>query len=225
MRVAIAGAGNVGTYIAQDLRSHGHEVLLIEQNLDIVNRLRDSLDVIWFAGDACEVSNLHAAGLEGVEVMVAATGDDEDNLVVSLLAKQEFAVPRVVARVNHPKNHWLFNESWGVDVAVSTPHLLTSLVEEAVSVGSLVRLLTFEGGGASLVEITLADDTPAAGKIVSELGVPRDASLVAVVRDGHVVVPRGDTMLQVGDEVLALVTSPESEELLKELLAASKRLV
>ncbi len=222
MRVAIAGAGNVGTYIAQDLRTHGHEVLLIEQNLDIVNRLRDTLDVNWFAGDACEVSNLHAAGLEGVDVMVAATGDDEDNLVVSLLAKQEFAVPRVVARVNHPKNHWLFNESWGVDVAVSTPHLLTSLVEEAVSVGSLVRLLTFEGGGASLVEITLADDTPAAGKIVSELGVPRDASLVAVVRDGHVVVPRGDTMLQIGDEVLALVTSPESEEHLKELLAAKK---
>jgi trk system potassium uptake protein len=213
MRVAIAGAGNVGVYIAQDLRKDGHDVLLIEQNLDLVNRLRDSVDVQWFAGDACEVSNLHAAGLEGVEVMVAATGDDEDNLVVSLLAKQEFAVPRVVARVNHPKNHWLFNESWGVDVAVSTPHLLTSLV----------RLLTFEGGGASLVEITLASDTPAAGKIISELGVPRDASLVAVVRDGHVVVPRGDTMLQVGDEVLALVTSAESEQQLQDLLAAEKR--
>ncbi len=222
MRVAIAGAGNVGTYIAQDLRKDGHEVLLIEQNLDIVNRLRDTLDVTWFAGDACEVSNLHAAGLEGVEVMVAATGDDEDNLVVSLLAKQEFAVPRVVARVNHPKNHWLFNETWGVDVAVSTPHLLTALVEEAVSVGSLVRLLTFEGGGARLVEMTLASDTPAAGRIVSDLGVPRDASLVAVVRDGHVVVPRGDTMLQIGDEVLALVTSDESESQLQVILAAAK---
>ena len=221
MRVAIAGAGNVGTYIAQDLRKDGHEVLLLEQNLDLVNRLRDTLDVEWFAGDACEVSNLHAAGVEGVDVMVAATGDDEDNLVVSLLAKQEFAVPRVVARVNHPKNHWLFNESWGVDVAVSTPHLLTSLVEEAVSVGSLVRLLTFEGGGARLVEVTLADDSPAVGKIISELGVPRDASLVAVVRDNHVVVPRGDTMLQVGDEVLALVTN-DAEDQLTELLAAAK---
>ena len=221
MRVAIAGAGNVGTYIAQDLRKDGHDVLLIEQNLDLVNRLRDTLDVEWFAGDACEVSNLHAAGLDGVDVMVAATGDDEDNLVVSLLAKQEFAVPRVVARVNHPKNHWLFNESWGVDVAVSTPHLLTSLVEEAVSVGSLVRLLTFEGGGARLVEVTLADDSPAAGKVVAELGVPRDASLVAVVRDGHVVVPRGDTMLQVGDEVLALVTN-DAETQLTAMLAAAK---
>jgi trk system potassium uptake protein TrkA len=225
MRVAIAGAGNVGTYIAQDLSKDGHEVLLIEQNLDLVNRLRDQLDVEWFAGDACEVSNLHAAGVENVDVMVAATGDDEDNLVVSLLAKQEFAVPRVVARVNHPKNHWLFNESWGVDVAVSTPHLLTSLVEEAVSVGSLVRLLTFEGGGARLVEVTMAEDSPAAGKIVAELGVPRDASLVAVVRDGHVVVPRGDTMLQVGDEVLALVTNDIAEGDLTALLAAAKQVL
>jgi trk system potassium uptake protein TrkA len=223
MRVAIAGAGNVGTYIAQDLRKDGHDVLVLEQNLDLVNRLRDTLDVEWFAGDACEVSNLHAAGVEGVDVMVAATGDDEDNLVVSLLAKQEFAVPRVVARVNHPKNHWLFNESWGVDVAVSTPHLLTSLVEEAVSVGSLVQLLTFEGGGAKLVEVTLAENSPAAGKIVAELGVPRDASLVAVVRDGHVVVPRGDTMLQVGDEVLALVTN-DAEEALSTLLALGRPL-
>ncbi len=222
MRVAIAGAGNVGTYIAQDLRKDGHDVLLIDNNLDLVNRLRDTLDVTWFFGDACEVSKLHAAGVEGVDVMVAATGDDEDNLVVSLLAKQEFAVPRVVARVNHPKNHWLFNESWGVDVAVSTPHLLTSLVEEVVSVGSLVRLLTFEGGGARLVEVTLAADSPAAGKIVADLGVPRDASLVAVVREGHVVVPRGDTMLQVGDEVLALLVSNEAEAQLTDLLAAPK---
>jgi trk system potassium uptake protein len=222
MRVAIAGAGNVGMYIAQDLRKDGHDVLLIEQNHDLVNRLRDTLDVTWYAGDCCEVSNLHSAGLEGVDVMVAATGDDEDNLVVSLLAKQEFAVPRVVARVNHPKNHWLFNESWGVDVAVSTPHLLTALVEEAVSVGSLVRLLTFEGGGARLVEVTLSEDSPAAGKVVAELGVPRDASLVAVVRGGHVVVPRGDTMLQAGDEVLALLVSNDAEDALTQILVAPK---
>ena len=105
-------------------------------------------------------------------MVVAATGDDEDNLVVSLLAKQEFAVPRVVARVNHPKNQWLFNESWGVDVSVSTPQLLTALVEEAVSVGSLVRLLRFEGGNAHLVEVTLADDSPAAGVIAGRPGRP-----------------------------------------------------
>ena len=156
MKVAIAGAGSVGTAIASDLYANGHEVLILEQDPELVERLRPTLDVTWVAADACEVASLDAAGLATVDVVVAATGDDEDNLVISLLAKQEFAVPRVVARVNHPKNQWLFNESWGVDVSVSTPQLLTALVEEAVSVGSLVRLLQFQGGAAHLVEITLA---------------------------------------------------------------------
>ncbi len=220
MKVAIAGAGNVGTFIAEDLRSAGHDVLLIEQDAGLVNRLRESLDVHWFVGDACEVSSLDAAGIADADVMVAATGDDEDNLVVSLLAKQEFAVPRVVARVNHPKNHWLFNETWGVDVSVSTPHLLSALVEEAVSVGSLVRLLQFEGGEARLVEVTLASESPACGKTIAELGVPRDATIVAIVRAGHVVVPRGDTAIEEGDEVLCLVT-PESEQVVKGILVGS----
>ena len=217
MKVAIAGAGNVGQFIAADLAAAGHDVLLIEKDPDLVARVRSSVDVRWYVGDACEVTTLQDAGLAEVDVAVAATGDDEDNLVVSLLAKQEFAVPRVVARVNHPKNSWLFNESYGVDVSVSTPHLLTALVEEAVSVGSLVRLLQFEGGQARLVEVTLADTSPAAGRAVAELGVPRDATVVAIVRSGHVVVPRGDTVVQPGDEVLALVT-PASEDEMKTIL-------
>jgi len=113
----------------------------------------------------------------------------------------------VVARVNHPKNQWLFNESWGVDVSVSTPQLLTALVEEAVSVGALVRLLQFQGGAAHLVEITLADDSPADGIAIADLEFPRDAVVVAVVRDGRLIVPRGDTVLLTGDEVLVLVTA------------------
>src|SRR3954463_6776754 len=217
MKVAIAGAGNVGTFIASDLKSAGHDVLLLEKDRDLVARLRPTIEVDWFIADACEVNSLHEAGLGDVDVMVAATGDDEDNLVVSLLAKQEFAVPRVVARVNHPKNEWLFNETWGVDVSVSTPHLLTALVEEAVSVGSLVRLLNFEGGEAGLVEVTLAESSPAAGQALANLDLPRDASIVAVVRQRHVVVPRGDTVLQQDDEVLALIT-PDSEAQVKELL-------
>ncbi len=217
MKVTIAGAGNVGCYIAGDLRNAGHDVLLLDKSPELVERLRPTLDVNWVIGDACEVSSLHAAGIDGSEVMVAATGDDEDNLVVSLLAKQEFAIPRVVARVNHPKNQWLFNETWGVDVSVSTPHLLSALVEEAVSVGSLVRLLQFEGGQARLVEVTLADGSPAAGRSIADLGVPRDATVVAVVREGHVVVPRGDTVVNAGDEVLALVT-PDSEDPVRSIL-------
>ena len=221
MNVMIAGAGNVGTFIASDLHAAGHDVLVIEQDPDLVNRLRPTLDIGWLAADACEVSSLYSAGMSDADVVVAATGDDEDNLVISLLAKQEFAVPRVVARVNHPKNRWLFNEAWGVDVSVSTPHLLTALVEEAVSVGSLVRLLQLEGGkggGARLVEVTLAEDSPAAGFPIADLDVPRDATIVAVVRDTHVVVPRGDTVLDTGDEVLALVTA-DSEDVVRSLLA------
>ena len=126
----------------------------------------------WIAADACEVASLDAAGLATVDVVVAATGDDEDNLVISLLAKQEFAVPRVVARVNNSKNQWLFNEGWGVDISVSTPQLITAIVEEAVSVGSLVRLLQFEGGAAHLVEVTLAPESPAVGDAIAALGLP-----------------------------------------------------
>ena len=207
MKVAIAGAGSVGTAIAADLRKSGHTVLIVEKDPELVEKLRPTIDVTWVAADACEVASLDAAGFATVDVVVAATGDDEDNLVISLLSKQEFAVPRVVARVNHPKNQWLFNEGWGVDVSVSTPQLLTALVEEAVSVGSLVRLLQFQGGTAHLVEITLAEDSPANDTAIAELAFPRDAVVVAVVRADRLIVPRGDTILQSGDEVLVLVTA------------------
>jgi trk system potassium uptake protein TrkA len=146
VKVAIAGAGNVGTAIAKDLGPTVTTSSHRQGPRPGRAAAAHSLDVTWVAADACEVSSLVAAGMADVDVAVAATGDDEDNLVISLLSKQEFAVPRVVARVNHPDNQWLFNESWGVDVSVSTPQLLTALVEEAVSVGSLVRLLQFERG-------------------------------------------------------------------------------
>ena len=221
MKVAIAGAGSVGTAIAADLHTNGHDVLVLERDPDLVERLRSTLDVTWGAADACEVASLDAAGLATVDVVVAATGDDEDNLVISLLSKQEFAVPRVVARVNHPKNQWLFTESWGVDVSVSTPQLLTALVEEAVSVGSLVRLLQFQGGSAHLVEITLAENSPANDRAIADLGFPRDAVVVAVVRADRLIVPRGDTALQCGDEVLVL-TAAEAEDGVQALLVGQR---
>ena len=218
MRVAVAGAGAVGLFIANDLRGGGHEVLLIEQDPDVQDRSISVEGVEWCIADACEVTSLRELRLEECDVVVAATGDDEDNLVFSLLAKQEFAVPRVIARVNHPDNAWLFNENWGVDLSVSTPHLVTSLVEEAVSVGRLVRLFSFEGGNARLVEVTLADTSPALDKALKDLDIPRDATVVAVVRDEHVIMPRGDTVFEVGDEVMAMVTA-DSEEDVRRILA------
>jgi trk system potassium uptake protein TrkA len=217
IRIAIAGAGNVGSFVAKDLKSKGHDVVLIEQNPELVASLQSELDVSFVAGDACELHTLDAAVLSSCEVMVAATGDDEDNLVISLLAKQEFAVPRVVARVNHPDNEWLFTETWGIDVAVSTPHLLTSLVEEAVSVGDLVQLLRLEQGKVALLEVTLAEGSPAHGKTVGDLKMPADCTLVAIVREKHVIAPGPETPLQAGDEVLALA-APEAELDLKRAL-------
>ncbi|MDA8384873.1 MAG: TrkA family potassium uptake protein, partial [Actinomycetota bacterium] len=123
--------------------------------------------------------------------------------------------------VNNPKNHWLFNKTWGVDVSVSTPHLLSSLVEEAVSVGSLVRLLSFEKSGARLVEVTLAEDSPANNVEIAQLGLPKTASIVAIIRQDNVIVPRGNTLLHDGDEVVALVTE-DSEAEIKTILIGEK---
>jgi len=214
MRVAIAGAGNVGLFIANDLRAAGHEVLLMEQNPSVKARAETADGIEWHVGDACEVSSLREAGLERCDVIVAATGDDEDNLVTSLLAKQEFAVPRVLARVNHPKNEWLFTEQWGVDAAVSPPHILTAMVEEAVTVGDLVRLIRLEGGRISIVEMTLPDASPSVGRPLYELRLPPDSAVVAILRDGHVVIPQPETVFSPGDEVVAL-SSPTSESALR----------
>ncbi len=212
MRVAIAGAGNVGRSIALELLGNGHEVLLIERETRAMK-----VDTVpaaeWLLADACELETLVQARVQSCQVVVAATGDDKVNLVVSLLAKTEFGVDRVVARVNHPKNEWLFNESWGVDVSVSSPRLLAAVVEEAVSVGDLVRLLTFKKGGANLVELTLADDAPLVGKLIGAVPWPVDSALVAVLRDGRVVLPSPDAALEGGDELLLVATSEVEGEL------------
>lgn len=222
MKTVIVGAGNVGSFIAIELLDAGHEVVVVERNPALVSDLagRDRFaGIALVAGDGCEVTTLDGAGLASADVVAAVTGDDEDNLVIALLAKQEFAVPRVVARVNHPENEWLFDESWGVDVSVSTPHLLTALVEEAVSVGTLVRLLSLENGKAQLVEVTLTGTSPALGRSISELAFPRGSTVVAVLRSGGVVVPRGDTVLYEGDEAIVLVTDDTEQDIRRLLLA------
>lgn len=220
LRVVIAGAGNVGRSIAGELLQHGHDVLLIDK-APKPERVAKLPRATWKQGDACEISVLDACELGNYDVMVAATGDDKVNLVVSLLAKTEYGIGRVAARVNHPKNEWLFNEAWGVDVAVSTPRILTGLVEEAVSVGDLVRLLHFQQGDASLVEVTLPPDAPVVGKAIGEVVLPQDCALVAVLREGRVVVPTADTPLEAGDEIFAIVTDAEVEAQLGRALGAS----
>lgn len=221
MRVVVTGAGAVGRHLSADLADRGHTVTLIDQDVDVCAKVRQMVpNITVVQGDACEPWVLEEAQLATAEVVVAATGDDEDNLVTSLLAKQEFAVPRVLARVNHPKNEWLFNEQWGVDAAVSPPHILTAMVEEAVTVGDLVRLIRLEGGRVSIVEMTLPDGSPSVGRAIYELRLPADAAVVAILRDGHVVIPQPETVLSAGDEVLALA-NPQAERGLRDAIVGT----
>jgi trk system potassium uptake protein TrkA len=214
MKVAIAGAGAVGRSISRELLSNGHTVLLIDKNPGKITPERIPGGE-WLLADACEVENLENANLQDYEVVISCTGDDKVNLVVSLLAKTEFSVRRVVARINHPANEWLFTESWGVDVAVSTPRVLAALVEEAVSVGDLVRLFSLREGQANLIEITLPDNAPCAGHPVRDLELPQDAALVAIVRGHRVISPTPEEPLEPGDELL-FVALPESEPAIRQ---------
>jgi trk system potassium uptake protein len=219
MRVAIAGAGAVGMSIAKELIDNGHEVLLIDKDPKAI-QVYAVPGAEWLLADACEIAALDDAALETYNVVIAATGDDKANLVTSLLSKTEYGVPRVVARINLPSNEWLFNESWGVDVAVSTPRLLSALVEEAVSVGDLVRLMTFRQSDANLVEMTIPEDAPLAGQRVGSISWPADTALVAILRDSRVIVPSSDDPLESGDELL-FVTNQDVEAELAALLHAS----
>lgn len=212
MRIAIAGAGAVGQSIARELLDGGHQVLLIERSREHL-RTADVPEASWLLADACELASLEQAQLESYDVVIAATGDDKVNLVVSLLSKTEFAVRRVVTRVNDPRSEWLFTDAWGVDVAVSTPRMLAAVVEEAVNVGDLVRLMTLRQGKANLVEVTLPESTPLAGRRVRDLSLPEDAALVTILRGGRVIVPQSDDPLEAGDEVLFVATADVENEI------------
>ena len=220
MRVAIAGAGNVGRAIARELLDSGHQVLLIDRDPRAL-KLESVPDAEWLMADACEISSLDKAKLNSCQVLIAATGDDKVNLVASLLGKTEYGVPRVVARVNHPKNEWLFDSSWGVDVAVSTPRIISALVEEAVSVGDVVRLFSFKKGQANLVEITLPDGSLCLGKTVEEIKLPENSTLAAIVRDGRVISAKAHDVFTAGDELL-FVASTQAESLLKDCFVAKQ---
>ncbi len=217
MRVAITGAGNVGRAIARELIANGHQILLIEKDPAAI-KPQTVPGAEWLLADACELNSLESVDLESFDVAIAATGDDKANLVHTLLAKTEFAVPRTVARVNHPSNEWMFDETWGVDVAVSTPRLMSALVEEAVTVGDLVRLFTFRGGKTNLVEMTLAHSNPHVGRRADEILPPGGAALVALIRDGQARAPRPDEVIEGGDELL-FVVSPEVESALAHYLS------
>lgn len=217
MKILIAGAGSVGRSIARELISHGHDVTLVDRSPEAM-RIASVPDADWLLSDACDVDALAQAGAGDTDVVVSATGDDKANLVVSLLSKTEYGVPRTVARVNNPKNEWLFDETWGVDVSVSTPRFMTALVEEAVSVGSLVSIFAFHQSGAFMHELTLPDDSPVIGRLVSQVPLPPHTVLAAILRDYRPITPDSDERFERGDELLFL-TARQGEASLAQIPA------
>ncbi|RPF21020.1 trk system potassium uptake protein TrkA [Myceligenerans xiligouense] len=217
MRVVIAGAGSVGRSIARELLSHDHEVMLVDRN-PLAMRVAQVPEADWLLADACELSSLQDADVETADVVVGATGDDKVNLVFSLLCKTEFGVPRTVARVNNPKNEWMFDGSWGVDVAVSTPRIMTAMVEEAVAVGDLVPIFTFRQSGSDILEITLPRDSPLIGTRVGQIDWLADTALSTIVRDGRPIVPSDDDTLEGHDELLIVTGAGVDRAKLQRLL-------
>lgn len=213
MRVVVAGAGNVGRSVARELLDNGHKVLLIEQ---LYRRYEPHTvpGADWLLADACELSAMEGAGIETADVLIAATGDDKSNLVVGLLAKSEFGVPRVVARINDIRNQWLFGQDWGIDVAVSTPGSLVAGIEGAIDVGHLVRLMTLRGGRVELTKLTLPEDNPVVGQRVDRLDLPVDTALVTIVRGNKVRLPKLDDVLEAGDELLFTANRTSENSLL-----------
>lgn len=212
MHIVIAGAGSVGRYVALELLDHGHEVTLIDNQPDHL-RVASVADADWVLADACSPEVLKDAGVGQADALVAATGDDKANLVISMLAKAEFAVPRVVARINNPKNEWLFDSSWGVDVPVSTPRVMTGLVEEALSEGAPVKIFSFNAADVSMYALVLPDDSPFAGRRIEDVPMPGRTVLTALLRDGRPLTPSFDDVLEAGDELLLLVSDQDKAAL------------
>lgn len=217
MKVLIAGAGSVGRSIAHDLLEHGHDVILMD-NAPSAMRVAQVAEAEWMLADACELAALTEAAVDQMDVVVAATGDDKANLVISFLAKTEFSVPRTVARVNNPRNEWMYDAQWGVDVAVSTPRIMTAMVEEAVAVGDLVKVFTFHQSGASIVEVTLPPTSPVVGALIREIEWPSDMVLSCIMRSDRTISPSPEDTLESHDELLFVMSAEADPEALAAVL-------
>ncbi len=218
MNILVVGAGKVGRYLIDGLRKN-HAVTAMEQDEVTCHKVqKDFPDVTVYCRDGCEPRYLEEAGAGKAEIVAAVTGHDEDNLVVAQLARYEFRVPRIVARNNNPRNLWLFTRKWGVDVVVSAPQIILSLIEEEMTLGDVVTLLKLKAGELSLVEVTLPENTRAKDKEIRDVGFPPDSVVVTIIRDNELIIPKGTTTFLPGDEVL-IVASPEVEATLRQLLA------
>lgn len=214
MLVIIVGGGKTGSQLASQLLSGGHKVKLIEDRSVVLERLREELpDEVIVAGDGSSPSILETAGVEDAQVLAAVTGEDEDNLVVSTLARFEFGVPRVIARVNNPKNTWLFTPDMGVDVALCQSDILAKLIAEEMSIGDMMTLLKLRKGEYSIVEEKVHPEAVVVGKLLRDIDLPPQCVFAAVIRKGQLIVPNGSTELAPVDEIIALVHASQVTKL------------
>jgi trk/ktr system potassium uptake protein len=213
MKVLIVGAGRLGTQIAQVLTATGEEVTLIDIDDDRIAELQGHISARLVAGDACEPTVLEDAGALTTDLLVAATGDDEDNLVISLLAKRQFAVPRVAARINDTDNGWLFDDRWGVDVAVPAATPLISLIEEATGTTDTVALLRLSKAGVNVIETAITPHSRAVGHALADITLPAGTVVAAVIRNGAPTVPNPKFQLQPGDELLVVSEAATEQDI------------
>jgi trk system potassium uptake protein TrkA len=222
MFVIIVGGGKAGTHLTSQLLSAGHRVRLIEIRAETAERLKaDFPDHVVVCGDGSAPDVLEAVGISQAQVLTAVTGEDETNLVVTTLGRFEFHIPRTIARVNNPKNAWLFNADMGVDVGLNQTDILTKLIEEEMSVGDMMTLLKLRKGEYEIVEEKLTDDAQILGVPLKDIPLPSTCVIAAVIRNGKVLIPRGNMVFEGQDELLAVVDD-SSKKALQQLLAEKK---
>lgn len=218
MYVIIAGGGRTGTELALMLLEQNHEVRVVEDRRTVLNRVHRELPTeVIYEGSPIEVKDLEGAGIRRAQVVAACTASDEDNLIICYLARQLYQVPRTIGRVNDPRKAWLFvPEIFNVDVALNQPEIMARLIEEEMSLGDMMTLLKLRRGDYSLVEEKLTEGSGAVGIPLSDLALPENCVIAAIIRNGKVVVPHGGSALKAGDEVLA-VTDREGAKQLEDL--------
>jgi trk system potassium uptake protein TrkA len=216
MFVIIVGGGRTGSHLATLLLQQGHEVKLIDDRPEILATLHREIPTeVIFEGDGTDPQVLEAASIQRAQVVAATTADDADNLVVASLARHQYGVRRTIGRINNPKNAWLFTPDFGVDVALNNADIMAKLIEEEMSIGDMMIMLKIRRGKYELVEEKIAPDAKAIGLAIKDLPLPQNCIISGILRAGEMVLPRGITRLEEGDEVLALVDEPAREELAK----------
>ncbi|MBI3914492.1 MAG: TrkA family potassium uptake protein [Chloroflexi bacterium] len=220
MYIVIVGGGKVGYYLAKQLLAEGHEVLIIEKDRKKEEALIAELGEISLRGDGTETWVMQKAGLSRAEIVIAVTGDDEDNLMICQMAKNKFAIKRTIARINNPKNEHIFR-LLGIDTTVSTTDLILAQIEREIPAHSLVHLMTLREAGAAIVEARVPDDSPAVGMELRELNLPEDFVMPLIIRNGKGIIPNAGTVLNSGDEVVA-VTTLENENRLVQVLNGNR---